>query len=93
MQSKFNLPESHPLFRVVEALDSAQEIGQGVLRVSADERNENPGSEERRLGAPALLRKVSPGRSAAVGQEQEEQRGAEDPHFRHGAHKLCYTQN
>lgn len=42
-----------------------------MLRVPADEGEQDPGSEKRRLGAPALLGEISPGRSAA-GQEQEE---------------------
>lgn len=45
-----------------------------MLGVSADQGQEDPGSEERRLRAPALLRKISPDRTAA-GQEQEEQGG------------------
>lgn len=47
-----------------------------MLGVPADEGEEDPRSEERRLGVPALLRKISPGRNAA-GQEQEEQGGGE----------------
>ncbi|TNN70399.1 hypothetical protein EYF80_019425 [Liparis tanakae] len=41
-----------------------------------DEREEDPRSEERGLGAPALLRKVCPSRSAA-GQQQDKQGGGE----------------
>ncbi len=45
-----------------------------MFGVSADEGEQDPGSEERRLGVPALLRKVSPGRTAA-GQERQQQDG------------------
>lgn len=48
-----------------------------MLGVPADEGQKNPGSEERRLGAPALLRKISPSWTAA-GEEQEEQSGGEE---------------
>lgn len=47
-----------------------------MFGVSADEGDEHPRSEERRLRVPALLRKVSP-RGTAAGQEPDEQRGAE----------------
>lgn len=67
-----NLPQCHTVLRVVEALNSTQEIRQWVLGVSANEGKKNPGCEEWRFGVPALLRKISPDRTAA-GQEQEEQ--------------------
>lgn len=47
-----------------------------MLGVPADEGEENPGGEERRLGVPALLGEISPSRTAG-GQEQEEQGGGE----------------
>lgn len=47
-----------------------------MLRIPADEGEEDPWGEERRFGVPALLRKISPGRNAA-GHEQEEQSGGE----------------
>lgn len=43
-----------------------------MLRVSADEGEKDPRGEQRRLGVPALLRKIPPGRTAP-GQEQEQQ--------------------
>lgn len=54
-----------------------------MLRVSANEGEEDPRSEERRLGAPALLREVSPSRTGA-GEEQEEQGGGEAGEPGHG---------
>lgn len=71
-----NSPESHAVFGVVEALNSPQEVRQRVLRVPADQRNMNPRSEERRLGAPALLREISAG-GAVAAQQQEERHGGE----------------
>uniref|UniRef100_A0A4W6FQY6 Uncharacterized protein n=1 Tax=Lates calcarifer TaxID=8187 RepID=A0A4W6FQY6_LATCA len=61
---------------IVEALNGTEEIRQRVFGVSADEGEEDPGSEKRGLGAPALLRKISPGWTAA-GQEQEEHNDGE----------------
>lgn len=81
-----NLPQSHAVFRIVEALNGTEEIRQRVLGVSADEGEENPRSEKRRLGAPALLRKISPGRTAA-GLQQEEQGGGEAGGSVHGSEK------
>lgn len=43
-----------------------------MLGVSADEGEQEPRSEQRRLGVPALLRKIPPARTAP-GEEREEQ--------------------
>lgn len=87
---RINLPQSHTLLGIVEALDSTEEIRQRVLRVPADEREEDPRSEERGLGAPALLRKVCPSRSAA-GQQQDKQGGGEAGERVHCGTKLRNT--
>lgn len=87
MNMSNNLPQSHTVLGIVEALNGTEEIRQRVLGVSADEGEEDPGSEERRLGAPALLRKISPGRNAA-GQEQEERGGREASEAVHCGNKL-----
>lgn len=44
-----------------------------MLRVSADEGEQDPRSEQRRLGVPALLRKIAPGWKAPGAEEQEQQ--------------------
>lgn len=54
-----------------------------MFGVSADQGDEDSGSEKRRLGVPALLRKISADRAAA-GQQQEEQRGGEAAEARSG---------
>lgn len=58
-----------------------------MLRIPADEGEEDPWGEERRFGVPALLRKISPGRNAA-GHEQEEQSGGEASMPVHSDNKL-----
>lgn len=48
-----------------------------MLRVAANEREEDPRSEQRRLGVPALLGEICPDWSAAGRQEQEQGSGEE----------------
>lgn len=72
-----SLPHSHSLLGVIETLDCAEEIRQRVLRVAANEREEDPRSEQRRLGVPALLGEICPDWSAAGRQEQEQGSGEE----------------
>lgn len=87
MSPSNNLPQSHTVLGIVKALNSTEKIWQRGFRVSADEGEENPGSEERRLGVPAFLRKVSPDWTAA-GQEQWEQDGGEAGESVHRDNKL-----
>lgn len=72
-----NLPYSHTLLGIVKTVDGAEEIRQRVLGVAANECEEDPRSEQRRLGVPALLREISPDRNAA-GRQQEEQGNGEE---------------
>lgn len=72
-----NLPYSHTVLWIVKTVDGAEEIRQRVLGVAANECKEDPRSEQRRLGVPALLREISPDRNAA-GRQQEEQDNGEE---------------
>lgn len=83
-----HLPQSHSLLGVVEALDGAEEVGQRVLGVPADECEEDAGREQRGLGAPALLREVRASGSAAAGQQQGEQGGGEAGESGHGGGQI-----
>lgn len=69
-----NLPESHTVFRILESLYRSQKVRQRVFGVSTDEGKKYPRKKERRLGAPALLREVTPDRRAAG----EEHKGGEE---------------
>lgn len=71
-------PHRHPLLGVVEPLDGAQEIRQRGLRVPADESEEDPRSQQRRLGVPAFLGEISPDWRAAGRQQQQQQGGPEE---------------
>lgn len=61
-----------------------------MLGVSADEGEQEPRSEQRRLGAPALLRKIPPGRTAP-GEEREEQESGPVGVTAHSHNKLSMT--
>lgn len=74
-------PQRGAVLRVVEALDGSQEQRQRVRRVAADQRDDDPGSEERRLGAPALLGEIPPTRAR---QENEQQGGQQRGDPGHG---------
>lgn len=63
-----------------------------MLGVSADEGEQEPRSEQRRLGVPALLRKIPPGRTAPA-QEQEEQDSGAVGVTVHSHNKLSITGN
>lgn len=58
-----------------------------MLGVPADESEEDPWCEQRRLGVPALLRKIAPRRDAPR-QEQEEHGGGEAVESVHRGNKL-----
>lgn len=62
-----------------------------MLRVSADEGEQDPRSEQRRLGVPALLGKIPPGRNAPGGEEQEEQDGGGVDVTVHSGNRLSIT--
>lgn len=47
-----------------------------MLGVSADEGEQDPRSEQRRLGVPALLRKIPPRRTAPAEEQEEQGSGA-----------------
>lgn len=61
-----------------------------MRRVAAHQRDDDPGSEERRLGAPALLREVSPTRARQENAQQgRQQRG--DPEHGRGEKRCVVT--
>lgn len=53
-----------------------------MRRVAADQRDDDPGSEKRRLGAPALLREISPARAWQEKAQQGRQQRSDPGHGR-----------
>lgn len=57
--------------------------------VAADQRDDHPRSEERRLRAPALLGEVSPARAQQENEQQGRQQRADPEHGRGGGEQLA----
>lgn len=70
------------MLRIIEALNSSQEQRKGVRRVAADQRDGDPRSEERRLGAPVLLGEISPARGQQKKGQQDKQKRGDPEHGR-----------
>lgn len=51
-----------------------------MCRVAADQRDDDPGSEERRLGAPALLGEIPPAQPRQENTQQGRQQRADPVH-------------
>lgn len=75
-------PKRNAVLRVIEALNSSEEQRQRVRRVAADQCDDDPRSEERRLGAPALLGEISPARGQQKKGQQDKQKRADRVHGR-----------
>lgn len=74
---KNDLPECKTVLRIIQALNVSQEMRQGMGRISADESNDDPRSQKRRLRTPALFGKVTENRAGNVQQTQETQNNPE----------------
>lgn len=71
------LPKRNAFLRVVQALDGSEDVRQGMGRVPADESNDDPRSQQRRLGTPALFGEVTENRAGNGQQTQETQNNPE----------------
>lgn len=77
-----NSPKRNAILRIIEALNSSEEQRQRVRRVAADQCDDDPRSEERRLGAPALLVEISPARGQQKKGQQDKQKRGDPEHGR-----------